>query len=371
MALPNEPFGGQYQGRRVLITGASGFKGSWLAIWLKRLGAKVFGYSSQAQREPSLFSLANVAGSIEHHDGDIRDLETLRQLVAKVKPEVIFHLAAQPLVRQSYREPLETLSVNVLGTATVLEAVRQTAVSAAVVVVTSDKCYENRNWAFGYRETDALGGHDPYSMSKACAELVASSWQRSYFGGESIVRVATARAGNVIGGGDWSADRIVTDCIDSLRHHRPIGVRFPHAERPWQHALEALSGYLQLGARLTSDRGGEYVGPWNFGPDLDGIRPVRDLVTQLIAEWGSGTWVDQSDPTQPHEAQTLALCCDKSRRMLGWRPVWSFEQAIAATAHWYRDWHEGATDILRLCESQIDQYAEQAGLLRAVWANGG
>ncbi|MFO0947508.1 MAG: CDP-glucose 4,6-dehydratase [Planctomycetota bacterium] len=345
-----------YRQRVVLITGHSGFKGSWLTLLLQELGAVVHGYSLGSQTSPSLFQIARVADACVSHEGDIRDTARVQQVVESVRPEVVFHLAAQPIVRRSYADPLETLGINVMGTASLLEAVRTLPGNCGVVVVTSDKCYENQDWSFGYRETDSLGGHDPYSMSKACAELVVSSWRRSYLDNTNRIRLATARARNVIGGGDWGQDRIVPDCVQSLTRQQPIGVRNPQATRPWQHVLDPLWGYLQLAAALGGDRGRSFAGAWNFGPSASGIQPVRELVRRIIDAWGGGSWSDLSDPSAPHEARALALCCDKAHRELDWWPQWGFSQTVFNTIDWYRHWHAGTTDMGDLTRHQIRDY---------------
>ncbi len=335
-----------YAGKRVLLTGHTGFKGAWLTLWLEQLGAQVRGLALAPEPE-SLFLTAGVASSCEHHIGDVRDFATVKAAVADARPDFVFHLAAQALVRRSYVDPLETLASNVNGTAHVLEAIRVSGRQCAVVIVSSDKCYENREWVYGYREEDALGGHDPYSMSKGATELVTASWRRSFFPPAKLaqhgVAVASARAGNVIGGGDWAVDRIVPDCIRSLAKGEPVGVRSPHAVRPWQHVLEPLSGYLLLGSRLVGERAAQHCEGWNFGPEGDSARPVSALVTALVAEWGSGAWIDQSDPKAHHEASLLRLSIDKAHAKLGWRPRWAFDETIARTVAWYRAQQQGAS----------------------------
>ena len=360
-------FGDAYRGKRVLLTGHTGFKGSWLSLWLERLGAASTGVSIDIPTSPSLFELAGVADVLDHLFGDVRDAEAMTRLVKKVRPDVVFHMAAQPLVRLSYTEPLATLATNVMGTANVLEAVRAAARPCAVVVVTSDKCYHNDGRREGYRETDCMGGHDPYSMSKGAAELVVDSWRSSYFSAPgSPVQLASGRAGNVIGGGDWAADRIVTDCIAALGARQPVGVRNPLATRPWQHVLEPLSGYLMLGERLLT---GEAVAEgWNFGPDPDNIRTVGELVEQLLAECGSGSAAEQAEPDAPKEAFALSLNIDKARERLGWRPVWDFERTIAETASWYKAWQKGDEPIRALCAGQIERYERDAAALGVPWA---
>lgn len=355
-----------YAGRSVFVTGHTGFKGSWLTVWLSLLGARVSGYALAADTEPSLFVAAGVEGLCEHRVADVRSLGDLRSALHQAQPDVIFHLAAQPLVRRSYVEPLQTLETNVIGTANLLEAVRLEARPCAVVVVTSDKCYENREWVHGYREEDPLGGHDVYSASKAAAEIVAASYRRSFFDPERLlghgVAVATARAGNVIGGGDWAADRLVPDAIAALAAGRPISVRNPSAVRPWQHVLEPLSAYLLLGAQLLPSgdaAGAAFCEAWNFGPSLEASVPVSTLVGALVREWGSGAWEDRSDPSAPHEAGLLRLSVDKAWNRLGWAPRWSLGEAVRCTVEWYRAFHEGRppTALKGLCEAQIKAWA--------------
>lgn len=342
-----------YAGKTVLVTGHTGFKGSWLVLWLEKLGAKVTGLSL-APEPNAMFDAVGLAASCTHLVGDIRTYTLVRDTVAKVKPDAIFHLAAQALVRRSYAEPLQTLESNVNGTAHVLEAVRAAARPCAVVVVSSDKSYENREWVYGYREEDAMGGHDPYSMSKGATELVTSSWRRSYFPpaklAEHRIAVASARAGNVIGGGDWAEDRIVPDAIRALRDGKPIGVRNPVSVRPWQHVLEPLGGYLLLGARLLgvgTDRPAEFCEGFNFGPRNDSAQPVSALAAAIIKTWGEGSWLDLSDKTARHEATLLRLSIDKAHARLNWVPKWNFDQTIERTVAWYREQVRGA-DARRL-----------------------
>ncbi len=352
-----------YAGKRVLLTGHTGFKGSWMALWLAELGAEVFGLALDPPTTPSLFDLAGLAETVDHHIADIRDAQAVHDRIAAVRPDIIFHMAAQSLVRESYRSPVDTLAVNVMGTAHVLEAARQLGNPCAVVIVTSDKCYDNREWVWGYRESDPLGGHDPYSMSKGAAELVTDSWRSSFFHApDSNIRVASARAGNVIGGGDWAVDRIVTDSIAALARGEPIRLRNPQATRPWQHVLEPLSGYLLLGQRLAEANGATFAEAWNFGPLTDSIRPVSDLAGLLVDAWGSGQWESAAAPDQPREAHSLALNCDKAHHLLAWRPSWTIEQAVDATVAWFKAWQAG-DDLRGISREQIARYEADAAAL--------
>jgi CDP-glucose 4,6-dehydratase len=359
-----------YRGRKVLVTGHTGFKGSWLTLWLNNLGAEVTGWSIDIPTQPSLFELAHVDSVCDHHFGDINDAEAIQKFVADGNFQTVFHLAAQPLVRLSYSTPLETLQTNVIGTANVLEAVRSAGRECAIVAVTSDKCYANDGSIWGLRECDPMGGSDPYSMSKGAAELVIDSWRRSYFStGDDTVRLASARAGNVIGGGDWAADRIITDSVSALIEGRTIEIRNPTATRPWQHVLEPLSGYLWLGAALATDwNGGKFDSAWNFGPPMEGVRPVSDLVDRLVANWGSGDWSNIDIPQAPKEAKTLSLNCDKAIQLLEWRPVWSFEKSVAETTCWYRTFAENASRMNMITQEQIDRYLTDAVTANITWA---
>lgn len=325
-------FGNAYRGRRVLVTGHTGFKGSWLCLWLHTLGAEVVGLALDPWSEPSHWDLLNLP--TQDHRVDIRDEVAVRRVFASERPEIVFHLAAQPLVRRSYREPVTTWATNVMGTAHVLEAVRHTSDVRAVVVVTTDKCYENREWPWAYRERDRLGGHDPYSASKAGAELVAASYRIAFLQEQSAPLLATARGGNVIGGGDWSEDRLIPDLVRSVVADRPLVVRSPRATRPWQHVLDCLSGYLLLGQRLLAGDAG-CADAWNFGPDGDGNRTVEQVLEDLAGVWPQLRWQVASG-AQPHEARLLQLDTAKAKMSLAWRPVWNLDQAIQRTAIWYR-----------------------------------
>lgn len=327
-----------WRGKRVLVTGHTGFKGAWLTLWLLNRGAVVTGIGLAPETIPALFDQLNLAHEIDHRLIDIRDANALRTAVVACQPDIVFHLAAQALVRRGYREPAETWATNVMGTVHVLEALRAVSRPCAAVLITTDKVYENREWEFGYRETDQLGGYDPYSASKAACEIAIASWRRSFLGTEQTVRIASARAGNVIGGGDWAADRIVPDLMRSLAADKPLSLRNPAATRPWQHVLEPLAGYMLLAERLYERAAcSAFEDAFNFGPEAEAERSVRDLVTAALAHWPGGTWIDGSDPDAPHEAGRLALDIDRARGRLGWRPRWNFERTVAETVSWYRD----------------------------------
>src|SRR5579864_5741950 len=310
-----------YRNRRVLLTGHTGFKGSWLALWLKQLGAEVTGAALAPSTSPSHWELQQL--DIADRRVDIRDNDAVSQLVAATQPEIVFHLAAQPLVRRSYVDPVETWSTNVLGTCHLLEACRKKGSVRAIVNITTDKCYLNNEWVWGYRETDRLGGHDPYSASKAAAELLSASYRASFMSGNDGPKLATARAGNVIGGGDWSTDRLIPDLVRAISSGTSLEIRSPNSTRPWQHVLESLSGYLLLGQRLL-ENDSRFADAWNFGPDAIGNRSVRDVLTRLAQLWPDVKW-HTTTQAQPHEAGLLSLDSTKAHRILGWQPVWGFE----------------------------------------------
>jgi CDP-glucose 4,6-dehydratase len=331
-----KPFGDIYRGKRVLVTGHTGFKGSWLTLWLHELGAEVTGIALPPETQPNHWELLGLV--VNEHRLDIRDYEALKRVFLAAQPEIVFHLAAQPLVRRSYREPLDTWATNVMGTANVLEACRHTPSVRAIVAITTDKCYENRERPWGYRENDRLGGHDPYSASKAGSELVAASYRSSFFNAEPPPLLATARAGNVIGGGDWSEDRLIPDLVRAVALNQSLEIRSPLATRPWQHVLESLSGYLLLGQRLLQgDKA--YAEAWNFGPESEGNRTVSEVLGKLNGQWMNMRWHVTEKP-QPHEATLLYLDSTKARSKLLWQPVWSLDAALAKTADWYRAWLE-------------------------------
>lgn len=354
-------YGDIYRGRHVLVTGHSGFKGSWLTLWLEMLGAKVTGISLPPETTPNHWDLLGLDAA--SHYIDIREEAPLRAAILQAAPDMVFHMAAQPLVRRSYHKPLETWATNVMGTALVLDACRQLPGLKAMVVVTTDKCYENKEWVWGYRENDPLGGHDPYSASKAGSELVAASFRRSFFNTPESPLLATARAGNVIGGGDWSEDRLIPDIVRAVKAGASVEIRSPNSTRPWQHVLECLSGYLLLGQRLLQgDRG--CAEAWNFGPDREGNQPVKAVLGALQASWPAAAW-HTTDAKQPHEAGLLQLDSDKARRGLAWQPVWSFQEGVAATAEWYRAWLERDALISR---EQLQRYVGLAAERGLVWA---
>lgn len=344
-----------YKNRKVLITGHTGFKGSWLALWLRELEADIAGFALDPHTERDNFVRSQVGKHIQDFRGDIRDFETVRKVFDEFRPEFVFHLAAQALVRDGYAKPKETFDTNIGGTVNVLECSRLTDSVRVIVNVTSDKCYENKEWVWGYRECDPMGGHDPYSSSKGCSELVSSAYRRSFFHGDtptgSSAALSTVRAGNVIGGGDWAKDRIVPDCIRALEAGLPIQVRNPLAVRPWQHVLEPLGGYLLLGA-MMSKYGHEYAGPWNFGPERSSSINVGDLVDLIVRAWGSGKWESAFIGNAVHEANLLTLDINKARYELGWSPRLDVRRAVEKTVEWYRENHKGA-DMATLVKRQI------------------
>jgi CDP-glucose 4,6-dehydratase len=354
-------FSNAYRNRRVLVTGHTGFKGSWLVLWLRALGAEVLGLSLPPETSPAHWDLLGL--DMECYAVDIRDANQVQQAIASANPDVVFHLAAQPLVRRSYQQPLETWATNVMGTAHVLDACRHLENLAAIVVITTDKCYENREWVWGYRETDPLGGHDPYSASKAGSELVALSYRRAFFSASGSPLLATARAGNVIGGGDWSQDRLIPDLVRAVSEGKSLEIRSPGATRPWQHVLECLSGYLLLGQHLLEHNRG-CADAWNFGPDHDGNRTVSQVLDALKERWQSIEWHCSATP-QPHEATLLHLDSSKVRSALHWQPVWAFEEGVAATADWYQAWLDSGGVI---SQRQLEEYCTIAGKRGLVWA---
>ncbi len=347
-----------WQGKRVLLTGHTGFKGSWLSLWLQSMGAHVVGYALAPSTTPNLFDVAEIGNNMTSIIGDIRDLEHLRAVFNEHKPEIVFHMAAQALVRYSYTEPVETYSTNVMGTVNLLEAVRSTDSVKTVVNITSDKCYENREWTWGYRENEAMGGYDPYSNSKGCAELVTAGYRNSYFHPEKYkehgVALASGRAGNVIGGGDWADDRLIPDIVRAMTQRNSVNIRNPNAIRPWQHVLEPLSGYLLLAQKLYEEGAG-YAEGWNFGPNDDDAKPVQWIVERLTNIWGEGAgWVlDGGD--HPHEAHYLKLDCSKAKARLSWQPRWTLAETIEKICVWHKA-HLASADMQAMCLHQIKQY---------------
>lgn len=347
-----------WKDKTVFLTGHTGFKGSWLAIWLIKMGAQVTGYSLDPPTDPSLFQLADIGASLNSIIADVRDLPSLQRALLDAKPEIVLHMAAQSLVRSSYKEPVETYATNVMGTVNLLEAVRSVPEVRAVVIVTTDKCYENRELGHPFREDEPLGGKDPYSSSKACTELVTSAWRDSFFNAQSYghhrVAIATARAGNVIGGGDWAEDRLLPDFFRAVAAVEPVRVRNPHAVRPWQHVLEPVSGYLRL-AQMLYEQGSAYAESWNFGPDERDAWPVADIMTYLCQKWGENSRIEFDHGEHPHEAGYLRLDSSKVRTRLGWKPCWTVKQALDSTIDWVRQWQSGG-DPLDITLSQIERY---------------
>jgi len=347
-----------WRGKRVFLTGHTGFKGSWLSLWLQSLGAELYGFALSPPTFPSLFEEARIADGMTSIKGDIRDLDFFIQAMRDAKPEIVIHMAAQPLVRYSYQNPIETYATNVMGTIHMLEAVRATPTVRAVVNITTDKCYENKEWVWGYREDDPMGGYDPYSSSKGCAELVTAAYRSSFFNPESYekhgVALATVRAGNVIGGGDWAQDRLIPDTLAAFERGEPVCIRNPQAIRPWQHVLEPLRGYLLLAEKLFH-AGSAYAEGWNFGPADHDCRPVDWIVALLAEEWGKGARWEIDVLPQPHEANFLKLDSSKAMARLGWRPVWDLKRALQSIVTWHQAYLEGA-DLRALSLQQIREY---------------
>lgn len=351
-------FNGIYNKRKVLITGHTGFKGSWLCLLLNKLGADVYGYALEPPTHPSLFAEARIGEIITSFIGDIRDYNKLCKIMQQVQPEIVIHMAAQPLVRESYKNPVETYSTNVMGTVHVLEACRHTSSVKAIVNVTTDKCYENREWHWGYRENEPMGGYDPYSNSKGCSELVTSSYRNSYFNpakyAQHGVALASARAGNVIGGGDWADDRLIPDFIRAISTGEKVKIRSPYAIRPWQHVLEPLTGYLTLAAKLYTE-GATYAQAWNFGPDDNDAQNVEWITKTICKLWGEGASFEVDNNPQPHEANYLKLDCSKAKAELGWVPKWNIETTLKTIVDWNKAYLAN-NDIRQVTVSQINQY---------------
>ena len=341
--------------KRVFLTGHSGFKGSWLSLWLQSMGAIVKGYALAPNTTPNLFTEAQVFEQMESEFGDIRDLKLLSKSMSDFDPEILIHMAAQPLVRLSYLEPVDTYTTNVMGTVNVLEAARSCSNLKAIVSVTTDKCYENNEWEWGYRENEAMGGHDPYSSSKGCAELVTSAYKRSFFNAENTASVASARAGNVIGGGDWADDRLIPDILKAFEKSTPVVIRNPLSTRPWQHVLEPLSGYLVLAQELYTN-GKDYAEAWNFGPKDDDCKPVHWILDQMVAHWGEGATWELDKNNNPHEAGFLKLDCSKAANRLKWQPKWGLQKTLQFIIEWHQI-HLHGGDVKKQCLKEIKKYS--------------
>lgn len=343
-----------WKGKKVFLTGHTGFKGSWLSLWLQSMGCVVKGYSLEPPTEPSLFIEANVANGMESKIGDIRDLTILKACMATFNPDILIHMAAQPLVRLSYIEPVETYSTNVMGTVNVLESARSCSNLKAIVSVTTDKCYENKEWEWGYRENEPMGGHDPYSNSKGCAELVSAAYRNSFFNTPETASIATARAGNVIGGGDWAEDRLIPDILSAFEKSDPVIIRNPLSTRPWQHVLEPLSGYLVLVQHLYED-GNEFAEAWNFGPKEEDCKPVNWILDKMVEEWGNGAEWKLDKNNNPHEAGYLKLDCSKAASRLKWNSKWHLEDTLKTIINWHQDWLRGE-NMNERCLQEIANY---------------
>ncbi|GER94620.1 CDP-glucose 4,6-dehydratase [Dissulfurispira thermophila] len=357
-----------YKNRTVFVTGHTGFKGSWLTIWLLSLGAKVVGYSLYLPSDPCNFVVCNLKDRVTHIDGDIRNIKDLRNVFSKYNPDIVFHLAAQPIVRRSFDDPKLTFDTNVGGTINILECIRNTSSVKAAIIITSDKCYQNVEWVWGYRENDRLGGDDPYSASKACAEIVCNSYIKSFFSKKDLSRISTARAGNVIGGGDWAVDRIVPDCVRAFSENNVLEIRNPQATRPWQHVLEPLSGYLWLGANLLNNNSNVVGESFNFGPSDNVNRSVKELIDEFVKVWGNGKWrAIVNDIANKKEAGLLKLNCDKALFYLKWHAVLSFEETVKMTAEWYKAYYNGEKDMFDFSVRQIEEYIYLAKKKGLVW----
>lgn len=356
--MMNELLNSIFRDRKVLVTGHTGFKGSWLCLILNKLGADIYGYALEPPTNPSLYEVAKIDELVKSYIGDIRDYENLLKVIQEVRPEIVIHMAAQPLVRESYRFPVETYSINVMGTVHLLEAIRHTPGVKAVVNVTTDKCYENREWHWGYRENEPMGGYDPYSNSKGCSELVTSAYRSSYFNPDKYrehgIAIASARAGNVIGGGDWAEDRLIPDFIRAISKGEKVIIRSPYAIRPWQHVLEPLTGYLTLAARLFTG-GPAFSGAWNFGPDDYDAKSVEWITQRLCELWGEGaSWGIDTNP-QPHEATFLKLDCSKAKAQLNWYPGWNIEKSLKSIIEFTKAWQQNK-NLRQICLTQIENY---------------
>jgi len=362
-------FNNYYKNKRVLVTGHTGFKGSWLSLWLTRLGAKVAGYSAYLPSDPCNFDVIGLKELLEHHEGDVRDFEQLKKIFENFKPDIVFHLAAQPIVKKSFDDPKLTFDTNVGGTINVLECIRASDCVEAAVLITSDKCYKNVEWLWGYRENDQLGGDDPYGASKGCAEIAINSYCQSFFINERPVNVASTRAGNVIGGGDWAEDRIVPDCVRAWSQSQEVSVRNPNATRPWQHVLEPVGGYLLLAALLGEEKvdTGE---SFNFGPKAHVIQPVSVLISKLQEHWQSVKWIVNEDVSNKKESRLLKLCCDKALSLLNWQAILSFDETMELTALWYKTFYESNNrNMLEFSIGQVEVYCDLAKQRNAFWSS--
>jgi CDP-glucose 4,6-dehydratase len=348
-----------WKGKRVFLTGHTGFKGGWTVLWLHKLGAIVKGYALEPNTSPSLFEIANISDGIESEFGDIRDLDQLKKSLCNFSPDIVIHMAAQPLVRLSYQDPVGTYQTNVIGTVNLFESVRNCKSVKAVVNVTTDKCYENNEWLWGYRENEPMGGHDPYSSSKGCSELVTSAYRKSYFSNLGSAKIASARAGNVIGGGDWAEDRLIPDILKSFINNKPVEVRNPSATRPWQHVLEPISGYLTLAEQLYIE-GDKFAEAWNFGPEDNDVKSVKYIIEYLVQEWGSGVCWAQDKSEQPHEAQLLKLDISKAKNHLQWFPKWDIHSALDSIIEWNKEWLKGE-DMKAISLKQIHKFENLKG----------
>lgn len=343
-----------WKGKKVFLTGHTGFKGSWISLWLQTMGAIVKGYSLNPPTIPSLYFEANVGDNMDSQIADIRDLDVLKKSMISFNPDVLIHMAAQPLVRLSYLEPVETYTTNVIGTVNVLEAARYCTNLKAIVSVTTDKCYENREWDWGYRENEPMGGHDPYSNSKGCAELVTSAYRNSFYYSADTASIATARAGNVIGGGDWAEDRLIPDILKAFEKSQPVVIRNPLSTRPWQHVLEPISGYLILAEHLYQN-GDEFDQAWNFGPKEDDCKPVNWILDKMVSEWGKGASWELDNNSNPHEAGSLKLDCSKAAAKLNWQPIWNLEHTLDLIVNWHQDWR-AEKNMNQKCLQEIANY---------------
>lgn len=354
-----------FEDKTVLLTGHTGFKGSWLCIWLNMLGANIVGYALEPYTERDNFVVTGIERKVCHVIGDVRDFVKLENAFKAYQPEFVFHLAAQPIVRESYKRPKETYDTNVGGTVNVLECCRLSDSVRVIVNVTSDKCYENREWVWGYRENDPIGGYDPYSSSKGCSEIVTAAYRRSFFNPDSFnghnKSLASVRAGNVIGGGDWQKDRLIPDCIRALESNKPIEIRNPSAIRPWQHVLEPLHGYLLLASKMYENPQ-KFCGAWNLGPDYDSVMSVGEIVDKVVIQWGNGKWIDLSNENAPHESKFLSLDTSKAKACLNWFRVWDLNKTIEKTIEWYKKYKE--KDPYSICVNQIEEFIMKESILR-------